>query len=116
MWPTTRFAAAAAFLALTTAPLARGASQCYYPSGTKSNDVPCDPNAEVSMCCGSVDACLSSGLCRIDGTGASQGISYARGTCTDKTWGSPICPQRCRISVLLFPYPAILDSVIRKHC
>lgn len=111
----TRVAAAAAFLALTTAPLAHGASQCYYPSGSKSSDVPCDPDAEVSMCCGSRDACLSSGLCRIDGTGANVGISYARGTCTDQTWGSPICPQRCRRSVLFFLILLQRSRVLGRH-
>jgi hypothetical protein len=82
----------------TLTPLARGASQCYFPSGSKSSDVPCDPDADVSMCCGSRDACLSSGLCLIPGTGPDEGIGFARGSCTDQSWDSAICPQRCQIS------------------
>ncbi|KAK4246817.1 hypothetical protein C7999DRAFT_41797 [Corynascus novoguineensis] len=50
------------------------------------------------MCCGSADACLSSGLCRNQGTGPNVGTSYARGTCMDPTWSSPVRPQRCRIN------------------
>ncbi|KAK3898019.1 hypothetical protein C8A05DRAFT_47545 [Staphylotrichum tortipilum] len=71
---------------------------CYFPSGALSPDVPCDPAADVSMCCGSADACLSSGLCRGKDTSATRGTSFARGTCTDKTWGSAICPLRCRVN------------------
>ncbi|KAK4233536.1 hypothetical protein C8A03DRAFT_19408 [Achaetomium macrosporum] len=94
------------FLTITTltttargASLSQSQSQCYFPSGTESSgDVPCDPSAEVSMCCPTREACLSSGLCANAGTGPSEGISYARGTCTDQSWRSDICPQRCRIS------------------
>ncbi|KAK4149902.1 hypothetical protein C8A00DRAFT_18484 [Chaetomidium leptoderma] len=94
--------AAAFLLTLATAPLlAHGASQCYFPGGNESSDVPCDPKAEVSMCCPTESQCLSSGLCLIDETGPSQGISFARGTCTDQNWDSPLCPQHCRISMSL---------------
>jgi hypothetical protein len=100
MRATSRCTAAAAFLlVLATAPLAHGAAQCYFPSGNESSDVPCDPNAEVSMCCPTQSDCLSSGLCLNSGTGSNQGISFARGTCTDQSWDSPFCPQNCRISM-----------------
>lgn len=73
-------------------------AQCFYPDGAPSSDVPCDPDAEVSMCCGSASLCLLSGLCRDRSTGPDDGISYARGTCTDQGWASAVCPQQCRIS------------------
>ncbi|KAL1837792.1 hypothetical protein VTJ49DRAFT_3402 [Mycothermus thermophilus] len=86
-------------LAVAAAPVARGAIRCYFPNGQfNPDDVPCDPGAAVSMCCGSRDACLSSGLCLNEGTGPTRGISFARGTCTDRTWNSSICPQNCRIN------------------
>ncbi|KAK0371362.1 hypothetical protein CTAM01_15878 [Colletotrichum tamarilloi] len=71
------------------------ANLCFFPGGVQSLDVPCDPKAEVSMCCGSVNACLSNGLCKLEDTSNNTGIAYARGTCSDPTWQSPICPQHC---------------------
>ncbi|GKT40553.1 uncharacterized protein ColSpa_00734 [Colletotrichum spaethianum] len=71
------------------------ANLCFFPGGIQARDVPCDPKAEVSMCCGSVNACLSNGLCKLDDTSNNTGIAYARGTCSDPTWQSPICPQNC---------------------
>jgi hypothetical protein len=50
------------------------------------------------MCCSSARACLSNGLCLLDNTGENTGISYARGTCTDRTWANAACPQRCQLS------------------
>lgn len=101
--PTTSpFQLALLLLALTTFPSPASAQtrkQCFYPDGASSDDVPCDANAEVSMCCGSTNLCLSSGLCRNPGTGPNDGTSYARGTCTDREWASDVCPQRCRVSM-----------------
>lgn len=74
------------------------ANLCFFPGGVQSLDVPCDPKAEVSMCCGSVNACLSNGLCKLEDTSNNTGIAYARGTCSDPTWQSPICPQHCVLS------------------
>ncbi|KAK2014514.1 hypothetical protein LZ32DRAFT_646360 [Colletotrichum eremochloae] len=71
------------------------ANLCFFPGGVQALDVPCDPKAEVSMCCGSVDACLSNGLCKLEDTSNNTGIAYARGTCSDPTWQSPFCPQNC---------------------
>ncbi|KDN71726.1 hypothetical protein CSUB01_12045 [Colletotrichum sublineola] len=78
-----------------TAGVEAKASLCYFPGGVQAKDVPCDPNAEVSMCCGHIDGCLSNGLCKLDETTNSTGIAYARGTCSDPTWRSPVCPQNC---------------------
>ncbi len=71
--------------------------QCYFPSGALSDHVPCDPNAEVSMCCASADACLSSGLCLMPGTSARRGTSFARGSCTDKAFFGSNCPWWCTV-------------------
>jgi hypothetical protein len=62
---------------------------CYHPDGGTSDDVPCDPNAPITQCCGTRNDCLSNGLCIIQATN-STGNSYARGTCTDRSWES-IC-------------------------
>jgi hypothetical protein len=71
---------------------------CYYPNGdTMGTDVPCDPDAPVTQCCGSRSACLTNGLCALEATD-DIGISYARGTCTDRSWSSPLCPQQCQLN------------------
>lgn len=69
-----------------------------FPNGSTSSDVPCDANAEVTQCCGTRSACLSNGLCALDSTSSDSGISYARGTCTDPSWASLSCPQRCQLN------------------
>lgn len=71
---------------------------CYFPNGSTSSDVPCDANAAVTQCCGTRSACLSNGLCALGSTSSNSGISYARGTCTDKSWASPSCPQQCQLN------------------
>ncbi|KAK1994198.1 hypothetical protein LX36DRAFT_714066 [Colletotrichum falcatum] len=98
MKPTTRptTTTRAVLLALCFAAGVRAAANlCFFPGGVQARDVPCDPTAEVSMCCGSAGACLSNGLCRLEDTSNSTGIAYARGTCSDPTWQSPVCPQNC---------------------
>jgi hypothetical protein len=70
---------------------------CYHPNGDTSDDVPCDLNAPITQCCGTRDTCLSNGLCIIDATN-NTGKSYARGTCTDRSWESYLCPQQCQLS------------------
>jgi hypothetical protein len=73
------------------------ANTCYFPNGTPSTDEPCDPDALFTQCCGSRSACLTNGLCSLEATNIT-GIEYARGTCTDKTWGSSLCPQQCQLN------------------
>ncbi|WYZ42442.1 hypothetical protein EsH8_VI_000141 [Colletotrichum jinshuiense] len=96
---TTMATRAVLFLLLGSSGFAAGAraaaNLCFFPGGVQALDVPCDPKAEVSMCCGSVNACLSNGLCKLEDTSNNTGIAYARGTCSDPTWQSPICPQNC---------------------
>ncbi|KAF2230724.1 hypothetical protein EV356DRAFT_536096 [Viridothelium virens] len=73
-------------------------SACYYPDGSiNSGDEPCDPDAEVSMCCSNTKQCLTNGLCALIDAASNTDINFARGTCTDETWQSEICPQHCRI-------------------
>lgn len=76
--------------------------ECYFPNGNPSPDKPCDPNALFTQCCGSASRCLSNGLClnSVNGFEGSEtvGTSYSRGTCTDKTWTSSLCPQQCQLN------------------
>lgn len=82
-------------VALSTITLA--ANTCYFPNGLPSTDEPCDPNALFTQCCGSRSACLTNGLCILEASN-DTGINYARGTCTDKTWSSSLCPQQCQLN------------------
>jgi hypothetical protein len=77
--------------------LALSASICYFPNGDTSTDVPCDADAPFTQCCGTRSACLSNGLCALKATN-DTGTAYARGTCTDRSWASPLCPQQCQLN------------------
>ncbi|KAI1078405.1 hypothetical protein F5B20DRAFT_227924 [Whalleya microplaca] len=71
---------------------AESASTCFDTNGN-SNDikfVPCNPLAEVSVCCGATDYCLSNGLC-LDASGDNH---FTVQGCTSSTWSSP-CVQYC---------------------
>ena len=70
---------------------------CYFPDGDTSRDVPCDPDAPFTQCCASRSACLTNGLC-VGRATSDTGISYIRGTCTDRSWASPLCPQQCQLN------------------
>jgi hypothetical protein len=68
---------------------------CYDSAGKLGPDVPCDPNANVSACCGSGSVCVTNLYC-LDNYGDN-----VPGTCTDSNWGvnpNPACP--CRPSKL----------------
>lgn len=78
-------------LVLLAALIARTAAQrnCWFPDGnTETQDLPCDPNADESACCGPDAFCLSNGLC------LSSGV-VSRGSCTDRTWNDPACATQC---------------------
>lgn len=66
---------------------------CYSTDGTaRSNDIPCNPNAEVSACCGTGGSICVDNLHCISPAGAP-----VPGTCTDQSWASsggqaPGCP------------------------
>lgn len=77
--------------------LSLSANTCYFPNGEPSSDVPCDADALFTQCCGSRSACLTNGLCILEASN-DTGINYARGTCTDQTWGSSLCPQQCQLN------------------
>lgn len=85
----------AGLTALCIATMAQAADVCFHPSGSQSSDVPCDPTAEVTMCCSSQSACLPTGLCANTIDGETDPSKFIRPTCTDSTWTSPICPQYC---------------------
>ncbi|KAH9893667.1 hypothetical protein F4778DRAFT_290116 [Xylariomycetidae sp. FL2044] len=54
------------------------ASDCVFPNNNTAPDFPCDPDAEVSVCCGGSigNVCLSNNLCR-----SAEGHTI-RGSCT----------------------------------
>src|SRR5436305_784049 len=65
---------------------------CYENNGLPSGDVPCDPYAATSACCGVGCICVSNLNC-VDNSGAS-----VPGTRTDQGWGSlpnPACSLSC---------------------
>ena len=59
--------------------------RCYYDNGQTSHDLPCDPSANVSACCGQNWLCSTNFYC-------SMPYGNAPGSCTDKTWHDPACP------------------------
>ena len=73
-------------------------SLCYFPDGSvASGDSPCYSSGN-STCCGRGFACLSNNVCMLTDqvVGAGPGQStYIRGSCTDKSWNDPSCPQFC---------------------
>jgi hypothetical protein len=65
------------------------ASVCYQNTGKPAGDLPCDPNANVSACCGAGSVCVQNLYC-FDNFGDN-----VPGTCTDSNWGTnpdPACP------------------------
>ncbi|KAF2115078.1 hypothetical protein BDV96DRAFT_600213 [Lophiotrema nucula] len=71
-------------------------STCYYPAGLENRGIPCNPDAEVSSCCGPGFVCLSNGLCTPGKDDKkTYRYKYYRSGCTDPTWNSTDCPQYC---------------------
>ena len=99
-----------AVLLSTLVDLSSSAATCYYPSGIESHHVPCNPRANVSICCPHRDRCLSSGLCRRSLFDESRGFTL--GTCTDRNWKSPICLQHYRTSMDKLAILSIEHSLI----
>ncbi len=59
--------------------------------------LPCDPEADVSSCCGFSTICLSNGLCEPSGNQSQNTTPYLfTSLCTDYSWDSPsTCPKIC---------------------
>ncbi|KAI0976243.1 hypothetical protein F4678DRAFT_416467 [Xylaria arbuscula] len=71
--------------------IAQSHATCYDTSGNeKDTFLPCNPSAEVSVCCSTSDYCLDNGLC-LDAAG--DNIFTVQG-CTSRTWDAP-CKQYC---------------------
>lgn len=77
---------------------------CYYPDGftiaplhTPCNTSASDTPQSASSCCRNYANayCVSNGLCYDEGV-------LSRGSCTDKTWKSPSCPQVCTTGLVIF--------------
>lgn len=64
------------------------ASDCYFPNGDKTSDIPCYEDGRTSHCCPESALCLTNKLCL--GTHPPWGLS--RGSCTDKSWTNTNCP------------------------
>ena len=60
--------------------------KCNHLNGTLANDLPCDPSATVSACCGPNWTCSTNFYCT-----RSDGAKYV-GSCTDNAWPDPACP------------------------
>lgn len=66
-----------------------GVKPCYAADGGASPDFPCNPEADVSACCGGGWRCRTNLFCE-----ATDGVDV-RGTCTDRNWANsnnPACP------------------------
>jgi hypothetical protein len=65
---------------------------CYLSDGSLvTNEVPCDPNADVSACCYETEYCISNLYCW-----AGIGATRVPGACTDETWTSKACGCPCK--------------------
>ncbi|KAL8899760.1 MAG: hypothetical protein Q9207_006031 [Kuettlingeria erythrocarpa] len=66
----------------------RGVKACYTPDGASTADFPCNPEAEVSACCGGGWICRTNLFCE-----NASGIGVV-GSCTNRNWASndPACP------------------------
>jgi hypothetical protein len=91
---------------LALLPASASAATCYGTNGVplvaspKFNVTPCDPSAQVSVCCNSLEAyCLSNGLCFDAQSNNGLGVTG----CTDPNWSAPChnyCPGKSRLRSL----------------
>ena len=64
--------------------------QCWNDKGELTSDLPCDPSANTSACCGQGWTCSTSFYCTVK---VESGRDWdGLGSCTDKTWSDPACP------------------------
>ncbi len=102
-------------------PVSAVLTTCYDPSGNVRGDVPCNQGAVQSPCCADgwgmfpggkmpdericsncALVCTNTSLCV---AGPSVVLNPGdpeqfEGSCTDKTWNSPLCPSFCRTGML----------------
>ena len=72
--------------------------QCYFVDDSLNNDLPCDPSANVSACCGQGWICSTNLYC-------SNIDDIKRvGSCTDKLWRDPACPLALRQPFIPYLY------------
>jgi len=77
-----------------------GYGSCYYPGGKWAAEfLPCDPTANVSLCCPSGWTCMSDLLCVMTQPNTANntypiGTTY-RGTCTNPLWDDQACGDFC---------------------
>lgn len=90
-------------------------SVCYSPNGDiVAGDVPCFPSADVSPCCGAGWDCWGNGALCVQPKENSQVVNgHRRGSCTDVTWQSSLCPQVCAGTWV--HYPESLLNAISLH-
>ena len=67
---------------------------CYDIDEVQTSNLACDPQAEVSVCCGVGFTCLSNGLCETYNQTDSW-TGFWTGGCTDVTWNSSACLKIC---------------------
>ena len=86
---------------------------CFWPAGNPAPiDIPCNSTSSASHCCKKDSVCLSNGYCLNAGDVTPYLLS--RGACTDGTWQSDSCPQKCADAVpgdavSLFAVPNLSD-------
>lgn len=61
---------------------------CYSWDGRSSDNFPCNPEANVSACCGGGSKCKTNIYCE-----NPSGLQVV-GECTDRSWNDPACPWR----------------------
>ena len=61
---------------------------CYSWDGSSSDNIPCNPEANVSACCGLGSKCMTNIYCE-----NPSGFQVV-GTCSERSWRSPACPWR----------------------
>lgn len=82
-------------------------SVCYFPNGAVAvGDIPCAPSLSFSPCCGRGWTCLVSGACE-------HNEHIARGSCTDSSWTSKMCPLFCYGKSIHHYVPQITISLYR---
>ncbi|KAM3424910.1 hypothetical protein BST61_g6884 [Cercospora zeina] len=73
---------------------AKGETDCFFPNHQPAeNFTTCNAGAPHAACCRPEDVCLSNGYCLQQGAGLPNRL--IRGGCTDYTFSSPACPNRC---------------------